>query len=209
MPSLPEQSEVLFLDGSEGDATEDFGESGAAEGDEFFVGGLGGVGVGDVVDDGYEVVSVCSDVSCTADGGGDAVEDDVAEDINRAGDVAYAVGCWRPGKVGGGVVAGGVVLDGVGSAEVESTLQGVGEAPGLGGGVEDPLLNACSSLRGGVGVEGRVTGELIAFVSDVEGIRVGEPEAEGSGRGGQVLCQRGGGSGEDAHVRGQAGCGIK
>src|SRR5580704_4816152 len=133
--SLPEKSEVLFLDGSEGDATEDFSEAGFAYGDEAFFGGLCRVGVVDVVDDCYETVGVCAYVSGATDGGGDPVEDDVAEDVDRAGDVADAVGSGRPGKVGCGVVAGGVVSHGVGDAEFEAGLQGIGKAPGLGGGV--------------------------------------------------------------------------
>ena len=111
-----------------------------------------------------------------------AVDGDFAVAVDEAGDVADAVGCGRPGQVGGGVVAGGVVVDGVGNAEFEAGLEHVGEAPGLGGGVEDPLLQACGGLRSGVGVEGGAAGVAVAFVSYVEGVSVGEPEAEGKAR---------------------------
>ena len=149
----------LVVGGSEGDAAEYLGETGFADDGELFLSCFGGVGVGDVVDDGDEAVGIGSLVSAAADGGGDAVDYDVAEDISRAGDVADAVGCGRPGKSGGGVVAGWVVIDGVGNAEFEASLQCIGEVPGLCGGVEDPLLNTCGGLGGGVSVEGGAAGD--------------------------------------------------
>lgn len=91
---------VILLGGSEGDAAEDFGEVGFANNGELFFGCLGGVGVGDVVDDGYQAVGIGTLISIAADGRGDAVEDDVTEDVGGAGDVADAVGCGRPGKFG-------------------------------------------------------------------------------------------------------------
>jgi len=91
---------VILLGGSEGDAAKDFGEVGFANDGELFFGCLGGVGVGDVVDDGYKAVGIGTLVSVAANGRGDAVEDDVAEYVGGAGDVADAVGCRRPGKFG-------------------------------------------------------------------------------------------------------------
>ncbi len=55
-----------------------------------------------------------------------------------------------------------------------------------------------------MGVESGVAGELIAFVRYVESVSVGEPEAEGGCRRGEVLCEGGGEAGEDAHVVRQA-----
>ncbi len=112
----------LFFDWGEGDAAKDFGKVSLAYDGELFFGGCGGVGVGDVVDDGYEAVGVCANVSGTADGGGDAVEDDVAKEVDGAGDVADAVGRGGPRKVSRWVVAGWVVRNGVGDAEFEAGL---------------------------------------------------------------------------------------
>jgi hypothetical protein len=65
---------VVLSGGSEGDAAEDFGEFGFADDGELLRGGLGGVGVGQIVGDGYEAVGVCALVAVAADGGGDAVD---------------------------------------------------------------------------------------------------------------------------------------
>src|SRR5271170_6924476 len=130
---------VIFFSGrSEGNATKNLSEAGLADDGELLLGGCSRVGVGEGVGDGDEAVGVCALVSATADGGGDAVEGDLAIAIDCAGEVADAVGCGRPGKVGGGVIAGGVVVDDVGDAEFEASLERVGEAPGLGRRVEDP-----------------------------------------------------------------------
>ncbi len=199
---------ILFLDGCEGHAAQNFGESGFADGDEAFFGGFGGVGVVDVVDDGDEAVGIGALISVAADGGGDAVEDDVAEDIDGAGDVPDAVGCGRPRKVCGGVVAGRIVLDGVGNAEFETSLEDVGEAPGFGGGVEDPLLNSCCGLCGGMGIESGVTGETVALFGHVEGGVIGEPKAEGRCGCGEALGESCGEAGENAHIAGKTILGI-
>ena len=90
---------VILLGGSESNTAEDFGEVGLADDAELFFGCLGGVGVGDVVDDGYQAVGIGTLVAVAADGGGDAVDGDVAVIVDGAGDVADAVGCGRPGKV--------------------------------------------------------------------------------------------------------------
>src|ERR1700679_2601294 len=113
----------LFGDWGERDAAEDFGETGFTDDGEFFASCFGGVGVVDVVDDGDKAVGIGSLISATADGRGDAVEGDVAEDVDGAGEVADAVGCGRPGQVGHGVIAGWVVVDCVGDAELEAGLQ--------------------------------------------------------------------------------------
>jgi hypothetical protein len=191
---------VVLFGGREGDAAEDFGEFGFADDGELLRGRLGGVGVGQIVGDGYEAVGVCALIAVAADSGGDAVDCGFAVLVDAAGDVADAVGRGRPGKFSGGIVAGGVIVDGVGNAEFKAGLECVGKVPGLGRGVEDPLLDAGGGLRGGVGVESGVAGELVAFVGYVEGVGVGEPEAEGSCGCGEVLRQSGGEAGEDAHV---------
>src|SRR5512133_1078124 len=114
---------ALVSRGCEGDAAEDFGEFGFAEHGELLIGGFGGVGVAQVVGDGYEAVGVCALVAVAADGGGDAVDSGFAVFIGGAGDVADAVGCGRPGEIGDRVIACGVIADHVGDAEVGAALQ--------------------------------------------------------------------------------------
>src|ERR1700722_16207666 len=104
-----EEVVVLLCDRSKGDATEDLGEASAADNGESLFGCVGGAGVGDIVDNGNEAVGVTPYVSGAADGRGDAVEDDVTEDVDGAGDVADTIGCRRPGKACGGVIAGWVM----------------------------------------------------------------------------------------------------
>ena len=93
---------VVMTGGREGNAAEDFSELSLADDAELLFGGFGGVGVGQVVGDGYEAVGVCALVAVAADGGGDAVEGDLAVMADGAGDVADAVGCGGPGEFGGG-----------------------------------------------------------------------------------------------------------
>src|SRR6202789_1668959 len=165
---------ILIAGGSEGNAAENFGEAGCANDGELLVGGRGGVAVAQGVGDGDEAVGVCALVSATADRGGDAVDGDLAIAVEGAGDVADAIGCRRPGKFGHGVIARGVVVDGVGDAEFEASLERVSAAPGFGGGVEDPLLDACGGLRGGVGIESGVGGDGMPLVGTEGGGTSGE-----------------------------------
>src|ERR1700733_2222091 len=98
---------IFFSGGSKGNATKNFSEAGFADDAELLFRGCRGIGVGQSVSDGNEAVGVCALVSAPADGGGDAVDGDFAAKVDGAGDVADAVGCGRPGKVGGGGISGG------------------------------------------------------------------------------------------------------
>ena len=141
---------------------------------------MGGQGCAlQVVDDGHESVGIGAGVTAAADGGGDGPDGHGAVEIDRAGEVAQAVGGGRPGIAGGGVGAGGIAGNGVCRADVEAAGERVGQFPLAGGGVEDPLLEAGEGLCGGVGVDIAGAGEAVAFIGYVEGVGVGEPEAEG------------------------------
>jgi len=87
---------------------------------------------------------------------------------------------------------------------LEAGLEDVGEVPGFGGGVEDPLLDAGVGLGGGVGVEGGIAGEAIALFAYIESGVIGEPEAEGSRRVCEVPGECCGEARENAHVVEQA-----
>ena len=150
------------------------------------------------------MVGVGAYVAVAADSGGYGPECDEAVAVDVAGEVADAAGCGRPGKVGGWVNAGRITGNGVRYAEIEAGLKGVGEVPGVGCGVEDPLLQASCCLCSGVRVEVCATGVAIALIGNVEGVGVGEPEAEGSSYWISVLCQRRRKASQDADVVGQA-----
>src|SRR5580692_2260836 len=98
---LEEVVVVVLIGWGKRDATENLSKAGLADDGELLVGSFCGIGVGDLVDDSYEAVGIGALITIATDRGGDAVKSDVTEDVNRAGNVADAVGCGRPGKVRG------------------------------------------------------------------------------------------------------------
>ena len=149
--------------GSEGDAAQHFGEPGLTHDGELLLRGDSCVRVREAIVDGNEAVGIGARVTAAADGRGDRPEGDSAVTIDAAFNVAQAIACWRPGKARHRVVASRIAGHGVGHAELQTVGQGVGELPGAAGCVEDPLLQTCSGLRGGMGVESGVIGEAIAL----------------------------------------------
>src|ERR1039457_5519025 len=127
------------------------------------------------VRDDVELVGVGSLVTVAADRGG-GNPDHYAVTLNAVtfdgtDDIAQAVGRGSPGQGGAisaVVEASGKAGDGVGNSEVEAGGERVGELPGLGAGVESPLLQPAGvGGAGGVGIGvggGAIGVDAIAFV---------------------------------------------
>jgi hypothetical protein len=153
-----------------------------------------------VVDDGYEFVGIGAGVTTAAGGGGDGPDGHGAVEVDRAREIAQAVGGGSPGPAGGAVGAGGIAGNGVWRADVEAASDGVGQFPLAGGGVEDPLFEPGKGLSGGVGVDIAGASEAVTLIRYVESVGVGEPEAEGEVNGVDGFIGGGGKAFQNAHV---------
>ena len=103
-----------------------FGEAGLTHDGEVLIRRYGRVGVREAIVDGHETVGISAGIAVAADGGGDGPDGDGAITVDAALDVAQAIGCGRPGKIGRSVVASRVAVHGVGHAELQTVAQRVG-----------------------------------------------------------------------------------
>jgi hypothetical protein len=154
--------------GCERDAAENFAEAGAAQRDELLVDGQGCAL--QVVDDDHEFVGIGAGVTTAAGGGGDGPDGHGAAEVDRAGEVAQAVGGGSPRLTGGAVGAGWIAGNGVWRANVEAAGEGVGQFPLAGGGVEGPLFESGKGLPGGVDVDIAGASEAVTFIGYIEGV---------------------------------------
>ena len=113
----------------------------------------GSGGRAEVVGDGDEAVGVGADVGGAADGRGDRPDGRSPVRVDMPGDVAQAVGGRsRQGRAVTALDPGGITGHGVGLAEVEAALEGVGQSPGVLVQGQDPLLQAGGGLAAAAGV---------------------------------------------------------
>jgi len=135
-----------------------------------------------LIRDDHQLVWIRPLITISANRRGDSIDRGRAVSVHHTCDIAQTIPAWRPGKSGCRITTAWIIGDGVRNTQLQTRLQGVGQAPLSGLRVEDPLLQSGSRLGGGVGVypigEGIVA---VTFVSNVQGVGIRKPDSEREG----------------------------
>src|ERR1700723_4531152 len=138
--------------GRERNAAQDFSEASLAKREESFMRGDGGVRVLNGVEHRDELIGVCALIAVSANRRGDRPDGDMTILAHYACEVAKTVRCRCPGQAGGRVRSSWIVPDRVRHAQVQTVLQCIDQIPGVGGRIENPLLQSGCGLCGGMSV---------------------------------------------------------